>query len=195
MHNYTMLFYFATTALLVGCGSETVQEKNYLNIDSLITTQVGNLVNANARIAKNASLNEASSKSEFTTDSIGWATELDIFRQLDVINKPTNKDSYLIIDGEKDVHSNLTIRLYQAKGELPVQALKLYYYQNLQNLKKLEAVYKEKNTLYSTERSLTMGFDEVAGKTVLTNYSVDGIQKMIFSDTVHFNIQCNVIFQ
>jgi hypothetical protein len=196
-----LALYFIGTILLAGCGSDEkpgaqklVTQKTYLNIDSLVSAQVKDLTTANARISKNASLDKMQARSEFNTDSLGWATELDIFRQLDVINKPSNKDVYRVVDGEKDVNSNLTVRSYQAKNEAPVRLLKLYYYENIKNLKKIEAVFGEKNTLYSTERSLTMGFDEIAGKNTLINYSIDGIQKMLLSDTVHFTIQCSIIF-
>ena len=189
--------YLVAIVLLAGCGSDEKArlKKTYLDIDSLISTQVKDLKIANARIEKKASLGETQASSEFKPDSLGWATELDIFRQLDIINKPSNKDAYLVVDGEKDVNSNLSVRLYRAKNDLPVRLLRLYYYEDLQNLKKIEAVFGEKNTLYSTERSLTMSFEEVAGKNMLTNYSIDGMQKMMLSDTVRFTIECNVIFR
>lgn len=189
-----LYFFFASSFFLIGCESRTVSKKNYVDIDSIINAQVNSLVAAKARISKAATLGNVKDQVEFVPDSLGWATELDIFRQLDVINKPTNKDGYRITDGEKDTNSNLMTRSYQAKSELPVRLLKLYYYENLTGLKKIEAVFAEKNTLYSTERSLAMSFDEHAGKNLLTNYSIDGIQKMIVSDTVRFTVQCNVIF-
>jgi hypothetical protein len=191
-----LALHVVAAAFLAGCGSDkATSDKTYLNIDSLVNVQVKNLVMAQARIAKTASLDEMKTRSEFTTDSTGWATELDIFRQLDAINKPNHKDSYLVINGEKDANSNLMIRSYQAKSEIPVRSLKLYYYKDLKNLKKIEAVYKEQNTLYFTERSLTMRFDDVRGKNMLINYTIDGIQKMILSDSVRFTIQCSVIFK
>lgn len=188
------LLFLCSIAILTSCETQTDAKKPYFDIDSLVNAQVKNLVASHARIVKTASLNEVKAKSEFATDSIGWATELDIFRQLDIINKPTNKDSYLVADGEKDFSSNLIVRSYKAKRDLPVQLLKLYYYKDLQNLKKVEAVFGEKNSLYITERSLTMNFDDVGGENRLTYYSINGIQKMVLGDTVRFTIQCNVIF-
>ena len=194
MLKYNRLFLLISIAVLAACESQRVAKKTYLDIDSLINVQIKSLVTANAHVIKNASLNNEKAKSEFAMDSLGWATELDIFRQLDVINKPTNKDLYLVIDDEKDVNSNLTIRQYKAKRELPVKMLSLYYYKNLQNLKKIQAVFKEKNALYATERSLMMEFDEVNGNSRLVHYSIDGIQKMILGDTIRFTIHCDVIF-
>jgi len=190
-----LFFFFITTILFIGCESETSSKKTYLDIDSLISTQVKNLTEAKAHVLKTASLGNAKDQSEFSPDSLGWTTELDIFRQLDIINKPTNKDSYEVLDGQKDVNSNLSVRSYTAKSELPVRLLKLYYFNDLKNLKKLEAVFAEKNTLYATERSLSLTFDEIAGKNTLANYSIDGIQKMIISDTVHFAVKCSIIYQ
>jgi len=194
MFKYNRLLVLISIAVLAACESQPIAKKTYLDIDSLINAQIKSLVTANAHIIKSASLNNEKADSEFAMDSLGWATELDIFRQLDIINKPTNKDSYLVTDGEKDMNSNLAIRQYKAKSKLPVEMLRLYYYTDLQNLKKIQAVFEEKNALYATERSLTMEFDEVNGKSTLIHYSINGIQKMILGDTVRFTIHCDVIF-
>jgi len=189
-----LFFFFASSFFLISCESRTISKKTYLDIDSLINAQINSLVAAKARVSKTATLGDVKDQSEFLPDSLGWATELDVFRQLDVINKPTNKDAYLITDSEKDTNSNLTTRSYQAKSELPVRLLKLYYYKDLKNLKKIEALFAEKNTLYYSKRSLTMDFDEIAGNNMLINYSINGTQKMIVSDTVRFTVQCAIVF-
>jgi len=37
-----------------------------------------------------------------------------------------------------------------------------------------------------------MEFDEVNGKAVLTGYSMDGVQKMMLSDSVRFSVHAQV---
>ena len=162
-------------------------------MDSLINIQVTNLVASRAQVFKAASLGDIKDELRFTPDSLAWANELDIFRQLDMINKPTNKGLYEITDGKKDAHSNLLVRSYMAKRDLPVKSIEVYYYKEFKNLKKIEAVYSESNALYFAKRSLIMNFDERKAVTILTHYAIAGVQKMIMSDSVHFTIKGNIV--
>ena len=189
-----LLFFIGVIFFLAGCETKSVSKQTYLDIDSLIDVQIKNLTLAGAHVEKTAVLGNTSDQSQFVPDSTGWSSELDVFRELNTINKPIYKDQYVITDGEKDSNSNLIIRTYQAKDDLPVRSLSLYYYKSLNSIKKLKAVYNKENILYSTERTLTMNFDEVKGKHLLADYSVSGIQKMIVSDTVRFSITCHIIF-
>jgi len=56
----------------------------------------------------------------------------------------------------------------------------------------LKPFYRQENLLYTTKRRLVMEFDEVNGKAVLTGYSMDGVQKMMLSDSVRFSVHAQV---
>lgn len=149
---------------------------------------------AKASVIKKASIDGNQDETTFTPDSTLWESELDIFRQLEIYERPAYTDAYVMKDGIPDEKSNLTVRSYHSLKNIPVRDLKFYYHDQFQQLKKIEATYQEKNTLYTTRRSLQMEFDEVNGKSVLSSYSISGVQKMVLSDSVKFSIHSKVIF-
>lgn len=199
MHSRSLL-YISAFVFIISCETKVVTTSNYLDIDSLINAQVKNLIAVKARVKKNAGLEHVVNQSEHIPDSLGWANELDVFRQLDMINKPSYKDSYEILDRGKDINSNLTVRSYEPRKnlsdkereKLPVRLLKFYYYQ--EHLKKMEALFTEKNNLHYTTRIMNLEFDDRQGAGILSHYSIEGVQKMILTDTVRFRITGDVLY-
>ncbi|MBP9925121.1 MAG: hypothetical protein KBF45_03965 [Cyclobacteriaceae bacterium] len=184
------LFFVGSLFLLASCNKSNLKyEKPYFDFDSLINVQSADLIKAGTLLSKSVSLNGKQDQSSIQTDSTLMAHELDVFRQLDVINKPLYKTAYEILDGDKDSRSNLRIRTYKAKNPSPVPFITFYYLNDWKHLKKIESVYQENNTLYLTERHLQLEFDDVAGTLLLSRYEVTGKQKMILSDTVLFSIE------
>ncbi len=176
--------------LLWGCKqSEVVYDKPYFDFDSLINQQQHELLTTKATLTKTVSLDSAKEEISFEADSLVLGKELDVFRQLDIINKPGFKDKYKISDGEKDTRSNLTIRRYEAlEKTAPVQFVLFYYQNEFSRIHKIESAYRENNTLYGTERNLLLEFDDSTGKLLLTHYRLTGVQKLILSDTIAFSI-------
>lgn len=184
------LFFVGSLFLLASCNKSNLKyEKPYFDFDSLINVQSADLIKAGTLLSKSVSLNGKQDQSSIQTDSTLMAHELDVFRQLDVINKPLYKTAYEILDGDKDSRSNLRIRTYKAKNPSPVPFITFYYLNDWKHLKKIESVYQENNTLYLTERHLQLEFDDVVGTLLLSRYEVTGKQKMILSDTVLFSIE------
>jgi hypothetical protein len=137
-------------------------------------------------------INGKEDDSSLILDSLKLANELDVFRQLDVINKPLYRTIYQIEDGEKDTKSNLLIRSYTAKSPSPVPFVKFYYRSSPRELKKIESFFHEENSLYDTRRNLLLEFDDSSGSLLLSGYQLSGAQKMILNDTVNFSV--NVSF-
>jgi hypothetical protein len=176
--------------LLASCQRNSQQAESYF--DSLVVAQVVNLSKAKASLVKKARLDGKEDQSTFTPDSTTWENELDIFRQLSVFERPAYRQAYRIEDGLKDGTSNLIIRRYQATQEIPVPELRFYYFNQLRNLKKIEATYRQQNLLYVTTRHLTMEFEEVNGKALLIAYRIEGAQKMFLGDSVKFSIRSEI---
>jgi hypothetical protein len=178
-----------TVSLFFSCSSHTENSRLGLYpIDSLITAQARYLSENNATLSKITKLGEQQDKVLVTPqDTTAWKKELEIFASLDIINKPVNIDLY---KAEKflDNQSNLRVISFTAKEDLPVKYLKIYYQDKLDKIRMIEAEYDESNALYNSLRTLTLEFQPVNNKTVLTSYSITGGQKMFLGDTVQYNV-------
>jgi hypothetical protein len=183
-------FFVGLVFVLVSCNkTNQIYDKPYVDFDSLINSQITSLVQAKSSLSKSVMLDGKSDQSTITIDSAIVAHELDVFRQIDFINKPLYRNGYEVIDGEKDTRSNLTTRKYKSKNPSPIPIVIFYYHNDFSNILKIESVYQEDNTLYSTRRELLLEFDDASGTELITRYSLKGMQKMILNDTVMFSIE------
>ena len=186
---------------LVSCESEKPPATFY-PVDSLINDQVRYLTKIDAGLFKEALLSGETDTSTFIpSDTTAWIKELEIFRKLDEINKPVNKEFYEAGDGQVDPGSNLKVMAFvprshlsdKVRKQLSIQYLKIYYQGNIGKPRKLEALYDEENLLFGSARFLSMHFQQIDNRTVLTSYSVKGGQKMVFGDSVAFYISGRVL--
>jgi hypothetical protein len=185
----SLIVVFVAALLMSSCltGQE---ESSFYSIDSLVTGQLTELTEMKARLSKKAVVQgKTDTVSYVPKDTLAWGKELDIFRQLQVINKPINHGSYLVEDNKMDPASNLTVKEFTSTEELPVRYMKIFYQGSINKPRRIEALYDEKNSLYESSRLLSMEFQQVNNKTILTSYSIDGGQKMILGDSVTFFIQ------
>lgn len=187
---------FASGALILLCACQAQPDlrKTYIDIDSLMSAQVTLLTAAKGTLQKETQVNSSRGSATIVPDSLGWADELDVFRQLDVINRPTYRNSYKVIDGDRDENSNLLVKSYTSLGKSPVALLRLYYLNDLKHLKKITARYNDANKLFALERHLEMHFDDRNGVPLLSSYRIEARQKIIFSDSVRYNIQSAIEF-
>lgn len=171
--------------------SNLIYDKPYFDFDSLVTHQLNWLSPLGDSIKKIAVMDGKQDASAFQATEEALRHELDIFQQLDVINKPIFKKAFLI-SAEEDTKSNLKVRLYQFNQQSniksPVDFVRFYYLNDIHHLKKIESVYQEENALYFTKRNLTVEFEEKADRSMLKRYSISGVQKMILNDSVKFMI-------
>lgn len=159
-------------------------------IDSLVAAQIVLLTEANAELQKEVYMKGDQDTISYTPkDTSEWVKELDIFRQLGAMNKPISRNSYNIEDGLPDPSSNLTVKVFTAKEDLPVEYLKVYYQGSIDRPRKIESLYSEENSLYKSSRLLTMEFQQVNNRNILTAYTIHGGQKMILGDSVVFLIR------
>jgi hypothetical protein len=166
-------------------------DKPYFDFDSLVTVQIRK-ASAKDSIHKEAMLDGNIDLASFPLDSTRLAHEWDVFRQLDIINKPLYKSSYKITE-EKDTKSNLMVRVYKwngnPKSNPPVPFVRFYFHAQFKDLKKIESSYREENALYFTERNLILSFSDLSGEPLINEYGIEGSQKMILSENVKFSIR------
>jgi hypothetical protein len=175
------------------CESER-EPAAFYPIDSLVREQVLHLAEIQAGLFKEALLSGKTDTVKYIpADTAAWMKELEIFRKLNEINKPVNKGNYEVSDGLIDPESNLTVKAFTSLRELPVVYLKIYYQGRITKPRKIEALYDEENFLYESSRILSMHFEQIDNKTVLTAWSIKGGQHMIFGDSVTFYITGKIL--
>jgi len=184
------LFLFACCATLpLSCApKETKPESNLFNFDSLISGQVKLLVENRAVLQKEVQMQD---KKEHVTmealDSQRWMNELEIFQQLSQINKPINSASYVVTESS-DSQSNLKVRSFHSNDKVAFQDIKIYYLETPSHIRKIESIVNQQNPIYKSAKMLTLNFNEVYSKLMLTSYSIEGGQHMVLGDTVQFKI-------
>ncbi|MEQ8424007.1 MAG: hypothetical protein RIA63_04805 [Cyclobacteriaceae bacterium] len=182
-----------SSSVMFSCQRAKETPEILFDVDRLIDSQVVSLMQAGASLTKAASIDEASDNATFVPDSAGWANELEVFRHLDVINRSIYEDAY-DITSVKDTNSNLMVRVLKARRPIPVTTFKVFYQDDPDKVRKIEASFSEENALYYTAREFSLELDEYQGQMILSGYTVRGIQKMILRDTVNFSISSKVIY-
>jgi len=178
----------AVSICVVSCERQEVKNADYFNVNELLDQQITLLSKSKTVVNKEANIDSLQEQSTFVPDSLGWANELEVFRYLEVINKPIYQGVYEQVD-QKDEHSNLKVRVLKAKADAPVREFKIYYRDTFDHLKKIEAEIEEKNSLYYSSRKLSLQFDDM----LLSKYRISGVQKMILRDSVRYSIESKVL--
>lgn len=179
---------FLLAVVFMTCSSQRQEAAGLYNVDSIITTQIAYLIQYEGSIRKQATLNGVEKITTITPkDTSDWNEELAIFLELDVVNKPINKGEYTV-DIYADSKSNLNVKSFTTTEDLPVRFLKVYYQKSMSHILKIEAEYREINSLYTSTRFLTMEFKKLDSKSILSSYSINGGQKMFLDDSVAYTI-------
>lgn len=179
----TLLLFFAAA-----CSHEQKSTQKFFDFDGLIDEQINNLSQRKRVLDKVASVRGDKSDSTFLPTAEGWESELGIFRQLELINKPIFQNAYQVVGPMEDTKSNLKIRQYVGPST-PMPLVKFYYQNEFSRLKKIEAAITERNLLFTNSRSLSMEFEEEQGGPALIRYAMSGYQKMVFGDTIRFSVK------
>jgi len=179
---------------ILSCTNPVKRESEglkYYDLNGLIDQQLVWLIEFNPKIQKTAVLNGISESSSMRLDSVQWARELKIFRDAD-LNKSRLRQEYRVVEDLSEPTSNLKIRLYEAinKEIMEVEYLKIFYVEKEVDLRKLEASVREKNSLFSSRKTLYMTFeDDGNGSIKINHFKIEGQQKMILMDTVKFSLE------
>jgi len=187
-----LVFLFAGV-LLSCCVSKTETRQVFFNVDSLVSKQVQLLPALKVTVTRKTHLNDQHEERRLEEpDSNAWNNELQIFRELEAMNKPINRAMYTLTDNLADDKSNLKIMLVESKPNLqkppPVRYFKLFYQEHPHNVRRIEAQLDERNSLYQSTRLFTMEFQRVRDNLMLTAYSIQGGQKMFLGDSVAYSI-------
>jgi hypothetical protein len=175
---------------LGACNNRVNNTPLFYAIDSLVSAQVDHLNKSGASITKITSLDgEKSSNTYVPGDSAGWNKELEIFRQLDLINKPVNQGLYKT-DVSVDDDGAVVKAFTAIEDELPVEVLRLRFVDR--RLLRIEAQLREENSMYHSSRTLSMDFKQHHGLPLVTSYALVGGQKMFLGDSVRYDIMATI---
>ncbi|GAB3203051.1 hypothetical protein ABID22_001214 [Pontibacter aydingkolensis] len=122
------------------------------------------------------------------TDEIDWEDELAVFEQLD-LRRPALEDYYM---KQETVLENGDIAVEYKKKE-ESEPLVHYLYLTLtptRQLKELNATLQDKNPLFYSRRHVTLQTEPETGN--VSSYRITGVQKLIFSDSLHFKVDANL---
>jgi hypothetical protein len=125
-------------------------------------------------------------------NSSAWHASLKLFSDAD-INQPVLQGSYVVKD-TFDHDKRLKLKLYEVREntDTSIPYLKVYYQDSINNVRRIETVYEESNMLYSTQRKMSADFDNAGGKLRLIQFDAHGRQKMLFKDSILFDLQAEI---
>ncbi|MEO1055099.1 MAG: hypothetical protein AAFX87_30975 [Bacteroidota bacterium] len=195
MRFFTSLLFLVVLCLSASCENairDTAKRDFYFDLQSVVDEQIALLSKANPQISKIAKIGDEEEISELTPDQSGWEKEFEIFKAAN-INKPSLSDVYEVTT-ENDASSNLQILIHKPKEGMDpeVKELKVFYLNDIENLHKIEVVYKKNNQLFESERTLSIEFEEIANQFMIKRYSIDGGQDMILTEAKEFSVQVEV---
>jgi len=192
---------FFQSILAVSCYSpgnelgESGGRLSYYDMDSLVTTQIVELMRLDPEVKKTAILDDGEEEEKFHLDSLGWEKELQVFRDAN-INKPAFLGFYDVTREVEDNYSNLVFDEYNSSGEgkFAVKNFKVYYLRKPQNIKKVVIVLNEQNELFKSERNLEMTFEEQGSNPLISSYNVNGSQKLKLKDPMSYEVKVELTF-
>ncbi len=166
----------AFCALLSACNEKVKenQAKKYFDLKGTIEKQIKMLNSQKPTVQKMVIIADSSENQSVTT--IDWAKELELFIQAD-LNKPAFTQSYQVDSSSMGVKYTL-----KETEKLPIK------YLNINRVGEdgisIEAMINNNNYLYETERHLKLSIKN----NQLTNYQIEGFQKIVFGDKKVFKI-------
>lgn len=162
-------------------------ESDTYNLTQFLQEQIATMQAKKPMVLKSVSTDNLPSET-VQTDEVDWQDELAVFEQLD-LNKPTleeyyTKDQIPLGDG-----GHAIIYKKREDSEPLVHYLYLGFGPDKQ-LKQLQAILQDKNPLFFSRRKVMLQTDPGTGN--ISDYRIEGVQKLIFSDSLHFRVDANL---
>ena len=186
-------FFLLVSLALLSCRPQKLAPaKPLLNIDSLLDTHELSLIRKAASLEKISSVNNSVHTTLFNSADVNWKQELESFRIISIINKPTYHNRYKI-EVAPDGKSNLMVKSWISKESIPIKSLKIYYLENPYQIKRLESVYEQKNLIFTSTKQLTLDFSLLGSNPTPDNYEIKGYQKFIWGDVQYYYLTGHIL--
>ncbi|WP_229208816.1 hypothetical protein [Dyadobacter luticola] len=176
--------------LVTACQTKKVEEKNekhYYDLKGFVENQIVYLEEKKPEVSKTAVLNGKSE--QIKTKDIDWKKELELFVQAD-INKPSYRISYNVSRRDSAEYE------YKLKPEMQatVQYLKIVTDSVVNQPVYIKAILKSENRIYKSEKTIELRCAQINNLWQVSSFSVDGYQKLIFTDKKSFHITSKIGF-
>lgn len=122
------------------------------------------------------------------TPKVDWEDELTVFEQAD-LSRPSLQEYYT---KQEKTLSDGSIQVEYRKledAEPQVHYLRLLLTPD-GKLKKLNATLQDQNIIYYSRREIMLSTHPQTGD--ISSYRVDGVQKMVFGDSLHYSVKANL---
>ena len=170
---------------LSGCSDQAAGpqtgETAYFDVAGFVNDQIAELKKEPVKLQKTVGLTSEKQETQTVNDP-EWETELALFREID-LNKKALAGSYtetktLLPEGEK--------LLYTLNEDTSAPIVSLEVRKNKQNqVTSLQAVYKQKNTLFYNREIRTLKTDS---QQKIRSYQIGGVQKVLLFDSLHYKV-------
>ena len=175
----------STPTLGRGCSDQAAapqkEQPAYFDVPGFINSQIARLENQPVKLQKTVGL-EGEKQETQTINNPDWATELALFREID-LNKKALEGSYtqvktVLPEGEK--------LLYTLNADVSAPIVSLEIWKNKQGqVQQLQAVYEQKNTLFYNREIRTL---ETNGQEKIKTYQISGVQKVLLFDSLAYRV-------
>jgi hypothetical protein len=187
-----LLFLFLL-AVLAGCAQGERENSpirlmdEYYDVNGLLKRQMRTLAAADVLLVKDVSYIDQDESDTLRLNAQQVRQELRMFSEMD-INRPVLSGRYTISTSES---GPLHITRYQADEPEDLRVNYLEVHRQGNEVRQLVALFSDRNLLYNSTRTLTLTLNE---EELPLSYSIVGIQKMIFRDSVAYSIQGQFLY-
>lgn len=189
---FSLLLFFFITSCQQGKVVNQLQDEPYFDLKGLMNQQIAILDSLNPSVEIKAEIRDRAETITTHKDSSAWRAALKLFSDAD-INQPVLQGSYIVKDSF-DNQKGLKLKFYEAKksANTNIPYLGVYYQDSIANVKRIETIFQENNMLYSTQRKMSVTFDNFDGELRIMQYKATGKQKMLFKDSVFYDMQAKI---
>ncbi|MBD1397369.1 hypothetical protein H9Q13_09350 [Pontibacter sp. JH31] len=191
MGRYNIIGFLALLWAAVACERPVPPvsdgEKAAYNLTGYLQQQAQRLQAEKPMVLKSVKTQNKPTETIETSD-VDWEKELSIFQEVD-LSRPALRDFYQEQQQTLPNGSTITVFLKSEDAAAPVEQLVLTV-SPFQKLEHLEAVVLEENILFYSKRKITLTAESGTGN--VSGYRVEGVQKLIFGDSLHYRIDANL---
>jgi len=163
--------------------TDTNTPNSYFDLKGFIETQVTELNKRKPLVSKAMAM--GTDIDTISTTAIDWVKELELFTQAD-LNKQAYQLSYDITQPTPFSY----VYVLKSGEKLPIKSLKIVIDEMSKQPKLVEALLKEENKLYDSEKRLSLTCTmRPEGVWLLKTYEINGFQHLTMSDKKPFSVK------